>query len=606
MKNCPIALSCRGNTCCLPLQVALPVMLFLAASTGFGSPALILLKDINQEPGWTSTTVRHDVAFGGGQFLTLSFSEQRRELYLGTFDGQSAARVFARIKQGGSPNSYWETPRDFLSLGSKTVFVASSLGNGIEPWVTDGSETGTLMLKDIFPGILDSNPRFLTRRGSEIYFFAGESEGLALWRTDGTQGGTRRAKLFPSREDLVSPTRARGNDRLFFFLDRKERQPTRVWRSDGTETGTFQVLTTGAWPDTFDFVDGLVALPDRAVFVQTTLAYTRTNWLWVTDGTQTGTKPIYSFGPMQARGISMDTISPVGNFAVFAARSKNGLEIWRTDGTTSGTSELADLWKGEESSTPERFTVAEGKVYFLAKEPATGRELWQTDGKSVRQVEDVTPGPTSSEIGFLLTIHDTAFFTTVGDNEDRLWRTLERGVQQIQLPAPSRVHRLEAHGDYLYVTLYGGGVYQMHWTDGALGSSSQLGPSHVTTESSYPADLTRMGDLHLFTARDATRGRQLWRSDGTPDGTKRVKEIRISSTPEFVDISRLVAGDSIVYFQVKDAQAGYKALWRSDGTELGTWPIREGLSPQFEWASTATLITGTRLFFLGNCSGPER
>ncbi|MCC7376190.1 MAG: hypothetical protein IT581_16145 [Verrucomicrobiales bacterium] len=597
MKNGPhFLLGCR-STCRLSLPFKLAVLCWLAASSAFGSPSLTLVRDINQEPGRIITTVRHDVTFGDGRFLTISFDDQLRELYLGTFDGHSAARVFARIPHGGSPNSYWNRPDNWMALGSKTVFTASSLGSGIEPWVTDGTESGTVMLKDIFPGILDSNPGFLTRCGSEIFFFAGENEGLALWKTDGTQGGTRRVKLFPSREGLISPTRAQGNDELFFFIDKKEREPSRVWRSDGTEAGTFQVYATGEWADTFESVNTLVTLPDRAIFLQTSLAYAFTNWLWSSDGTQAGTKPIYSFGPSAAEGISGVTISQVGNLAVFAARGTNGLELWRTDGTTNGTMELADLWKGEESSKPEKFTVADGTVFFLAEQPATGRELWQTDGKSVRLVDDLAPGSASSKINFLVSIHDTAFFTTDREDEDRLWKTTVLGVQEIRMPASTQVLTLEVYGDFLYVTLLGGAVYQMHWTEAALDSTSRPGPSSVVTDSSYPMDFTRMGDLLLFSALDATRGRHLWRSDGTPDGTWRVREIRVNGSSESVDVSGIVAGDSIAYFQVKDAATGYRGLWRSDGTELGTWLIREGLDSQFKWNPRAALIAGTRLYF---------
>ena len=38
------------------------------------------------------------------------------------------------------------------ALGSKYLFLADDGANGFEPWVSNGTETGTLMLKDINAG----------------------------------------------------------------------------------------------------------------------------------------------------------------------------------------------------------------------------------------------------------------------------------------------------------------------------------------------------------------------------------------------------------------------------------------------------------------------
>ena len=47
-------------------------------------------------------------------------------------------------------------PSGFLELNGKMFFTADNGINGIEPWISDGTETGTFMLKDINKGIASS------------------------------------------------------------------------------------------------------------------------------------------------------------------------------------------------------------------------------------------------------------------------------------------------------------------------------------------------------------------------------------------------------------------------------------------------------------------
>ena len=71
-------------------------------------------------------------------------------------------------------------------------------------WRSDGTEAGTTLVKDIWPGPKGSHPRGLITFGSELYFFADdgrprEGKGESLWRSDGTEGGTVVVKRFHPR-----------------------------------------------------------------------------------------------------------------------------------------------------------------------------------------------------------------------------------------------------------------------------------------------------------------------------------------------------------------------------------------------------------------------
>jgi ELWxxDGT repeat protein len=93
-----------------------------------------------------------------------------------------------------------------------------------------------------------------------------------------------------------------------------------------------------------------------------------------------------------------------------------------------------------------------------------------------------------------------------------------------------------------------------------------------------PRRLTTSGSIVFFTAEDDT-GRQLWKSDGTPQGTRRVKAIgpgRGDAPPPAKGAAEpitypldLVAANGLLFFTVDDGIHG-REVWRSDGTADGT------------------------------------
>ena len=112
---------------------------------------------------------------------------------------------------------------------------------------------------------------------------------------------------------------------------------------------------------------------------------------------------------------------------------------------------------------------------------------------------------------------------------------------------------------------------------------------------SYPIEFAALGPLTLFSAVDGEHGRELWVTDGTPQGTHLVKDIYpgpASSAPE-----DLVTFDGLVYFSATDNSYN-EELWSSDGTPEGTslvadlWPgANEDSQPR------ELTVAGDNLFF---------
>ena len=104
-------------------------------------------------------------------------------------------------------------------------------------------------------------------------------------------------------------------------------------------------------------------------------------------------------------------------------------------------------------------------------------------------------------------------------------------------------------------------------TSVALIKDIQPGPG-----SSSPNDVVDVDGILFFTADDGVTGEELWKSDGTPDGTVLVKDIIPGiegSSP-----GRLTSAAGTLFFTVDDDVRGSE-LWKSDGTDAGTVIVRD-------------------------------
>ncbi len=109
-----------------------------------------------------------------------------------------------------------------------------------------------------------------------------------------------------------------------------------------------------------------------------------------------------------------------------------------------------------------------------------------------------------------------------------------------------------------------------------------------SSASSSPRDLVDAGGLLFFTARSkSTFGPQLWRSDGTENGTILLWENPFETSP---NLQGLEAVGSTLFFFV-----GTRGdLWKSDGTPAGTVLVKSDVSDSGE---TPIAVDGT-LFFV--------
>jgi ELWxxDGT repeat protein len=85
-------------------------------------------------------------------------------------------------------------------------------------------------------------------------------------------------------------------------------------------------------------------------------------------------------------------------------------------------------------------------------------------------------------------------------------------------------------------------------------------------------DMVKIGNNYFFVANTPTGGKELWRSDGTLDGTFMIKDIiegEVGSDPK-----NLTAVNDTLYFTANDGMHG-RELWKTDGSEKTTILVKD-------------------------------
>ena len=309
------------------------------------------------------------------------------------------------------------------------TFYFSAVGsdgiNGYELWKTDGTESSTMMVKDINSGYSSSNPQQLTAVGNTLYFAAddGSSSGIELWKSDGTEAGTMMVKDIYNGYSSSSPNYLTAVGNTLYFSAYDGVSGIELWKSDGTEAGTVMVTSLSGWYDSNP--EQLTAIGNTLYF-QAEANLESGVELWKTDGTEAGTvlvKDIYT----GYSNSNPNSLTAIGNTLYFGADDgSNGYELWMSDGTEAGTVMVKDINSGYSSSSPDDLTAVDNTLYFKADDGTYGGELWKSDGTAsgTVMVKDIYNGSGSSFLSYLTTVGNTLYFTANdGSKGTELWKT---------------------------------------------------------------------------------------------------------------------------------------------------------------------------------------
>lgn len=73
-----------------------------------------------------------------------------------------------------------------MDVNGTLFFSASDGAHGVELWKSDGSPDGTVLVKDIYPGVANSWPSNFGTANGKLFFTANDgTHGSELWKVYG-------------------------------------------------------------------------------------------------------------------------------------------------------------------------------------------------------------------------------------------------------------------------------------------------------------------------------------------------------------------------------------------------------------------------------------
>jgi ELWxxDGT repeat protein len=256
--------------------------------------------------------------------------------------------------------------------------------------------------------------------------------------------------------------------------------------------------------------------------------------------------------------------------------------LWKSDGTDAGTSivkEFAVPNPGVGGSHSGRLSVVGDRLFFFASETPGPPRPWVSDGTpgGTRVVSTEVSGQSSIGSSEIVGTGDLAVFNT-----DRTWVTdgTPEGTRALaELPQGGTQSReFGVSGGRVFISaLTAAGGIGLYTADGTVGGTRLLHDfgNDGTTFLPRVFQMTDVNGTLFFVAPAAPgSGGELWKSDGTPEGTLLVKDI-VPGTDSSRPGMLTNIGGTLFFGVTEDPAANppggsVEALWKSDGTEAGT------------------------------------
>lgn len=384
-----------------------------------------------------------------------------------------------------------------------------------------------------------------------------DGQGFKILKTDGTSEGMSWVR------DTYMPTFSANPDlfvragSLLYMRSMGNYNYEDVYRTDGTTAGTFSLKR-------FDHVIDIKAVNENAFIAGVTFSG---KWeLLKTDGSATGT----TFIKQLPRGSSLTQV----NDLLYFFDSNNVL--WKSDGTPEGTLRIRQF------SQINGLFASNTRCYLYITTTDGYQELWKTDGTHAGTVRvkrvQVNRTPYFADP---ITVNNIFYFVgNDGKHGNELWRSdgttegtyMVKDLRTDDLSAYDFYSLTGFNGEVYFSAVESGNQYALYRSNGTEAGTKKI------TEMNAIVHYTPFKQQLLLFPWGQSGPPTIWSTDGTPQGTHPVKTLEGSAS--FYEIHDVEVDDA-VYFTTGSNCCGEEEfegeLWRTDGTDCGTYEIQTGL-----------------------------
>ncbi|HRW08504.1 MAG TPA: hypothetical protein P5121_25555 [Caldilineaceae bacterium] len=362
------------------------------------------------------------------------------------------------------------------------------------------------------------------------------------------------------------------NDQLYFFANNGQNRT--LWVSNGLSDDTRMV--NDIYPDGDGTGPGIypriVEVIGNTIYFSVSEGGDSHNELWKSDGTEAGTELVKRFD-----GQSIERMAHLGTvlYLVMYRGSNAAVSLWRSDGTSTGTQEVL--------GTFSRIRVLfefEGKLYLDVGGASSGetKNIWTVSG------DTMVPAFFVDRLEDTIVYQDAIYYST----QSTLWKSDGTGENREKIldfnQIGYNITSMTVHQGTLYFSV---GFANLWKSDGTPAGTMQI--------ASYPyainAFLSHNGLLY-FTTSDHSGTNRIGITDGNITGT-----VPFPPATTFDSASQLTAFDGFVYFF--GGERNRVELWRTDNTESGTKRILDITSDIGEtnfYQCPCMAVAGDRLF----------
>jgi len=414
-------------------------------------------------------------------------------------------------------------------------------------WRSDGTAAGTQLA-------VDTKPANLLATTSRMFFVGNDPQhGRSLFSSDGTAAGTR--WIANASGDLFTTT----SGGSIFFAGDDPYYGGEPWISDGTAAGSHLIANLAGDGAGSSRPRNFIAGADRLYF---TADGDSGSAIWWTDGTASGTQSIIHAG-------TSDDLPPAAGVVGNTLYLRRSSQLTKTVGTTEA---LVHDFRGDFLSAHIGDSFAFGdRLYFFVDQG----QLFVTDGTDAGTLQvmeadyDVLPLISSAGQPYLIETFGTLW--AVGPTP-RATHTIARVKEKLNhdsalLPFAGSFFYFGSMGLFPHLWNFSGGA-----NDATLVKVMPRGGFGGDTGYGIDTGSANIGSALLFAWRGERFDEvQLWKTDGTADGTAQITEFSVLYAGL---LTPLVALGERVLFAVDNGRESFRP-WVSDGTKGGTKILAE-------------------------------